>query len=131
MQSGYAWFVTQSHLGWHSYDKTWFVIDVTIWNQAKGEAADSRMRTITHHLLQLLACVCPCVREGLWFVSGYLIHLTCDSIMAKLRYRSSEEKRKSSVNGKSTTKIEYLSAKSNAAPNLIVKNTSPRSVTTH
>jgi len=107
------------------------VIDVTIWNQAKGEAADSRMRTITYHLLQLLVCVCPCVRKCVWFVSGYLRHSTCDSIMAKLRYRSSEEKRKDSVNGKSTTKIKYLRAKSNATPNLTVEDTSPRSVTIH
>ena len=66
--TGYAWCVTKSHLGCHSYDTTWFVIDVTIWNQEKGKAADSRMRTVTHRLLQLLVCVCPCVRECVWFV---------------------------------------------------------------
>jgi len=78
-----------------------------------------------------VVCECPCVRECVWFVSRYLIHSTCDSIMAELRYKNSEEKRKASVNGKSTTKIKYLRAESNATPNLSVKDTSPHSVTIH
>ena len=98
--------MTQSHLDCHGYDTTWFVIDVTIWNQAKGKAADSRMRTVTHRLLQLFVCVCPCVRDCVWFVSRCLIHLTCNSNMAELRYKNLEEKRKAAVNSQVPPRVE-------------------------
>jgi len=51
--------------------------------------------------------------------------------MAGLRYKNSEEKRKTSVNGKSTAKTKHHRAKSSATPNLGAQDTSPHSVTIH